>query len=100
MVAYGMYGGYKVTQLQWKNNDQVRLIDKGNMSLGDVIVAQDGSVTRVFIYVGDGQLVVLDSATNTCQLSTMGTSYSSPSHILVTLPAYDFYAVLRPSVVA
>lgn len=100
MVAYGMYGGYDVSWLQWRNNEQVRLIDKGNVSLGDVIVAQDGSVTRVFIYVGDGQLVVLDSKTNTCQLSTMGTSYSDPSHILVTLPAYDFYAVLRPSVVA
>ena len=100
MVAYGMYGGYKVTQLQWFNNEQVRLIDKGNMSLGDVIVAQDGTTTRVFVYVGDGQLVVIDSKTGICELQTMGTSYSSPSHVLVTLPAYDYFAVLRPASVA
>ena len=100
MVAYGLYGGYDVSWLQWKNNEQVRLIEVNNMSLGDVIVAQDGTTTRVYVYVGGMDLVMIDTLTNTCTLKTMTSAYYAASHVLVTLPSYDFYAVLRPSMVA
>ncbi len=46
------------------------------------------------------EVVVIDSATDTCTLVTMGTSVSKAAHVLVTLPAYDTYLVLRPAVVA
>ena len=100
MIPYGMYGGYDVSWLQWRNNEQVRLITTANVSLGDVIVAVDGSTTRVFIYVGGMEVVVIDSTTNTCSLVTMTSSPTAATHVLVTLPSYDTYAVLRPSIVA
>ena len=100
MIPYGMYGGYDVSWLQWRNNEQVRLITTANVSLGDVIVAVDGSTTRVFIYVGGMEVVVIDSETNTCSLVTMTSSPTAATHVLVTLPSYDTYAVLRPSIVA
>jgi len=100
MVAPGMYGGFDVSWLWWQNNEAVRLTTTHNVALGDVIVAVDGDVTRVFVYVGGQEVVVIDSATDTCTLVTMGTSVSKAAHVLVTLPAYDTYLVLRPSFVA
>jgi uncharacterized repeat protein (TIGR01451 family) len=100
MVAPYLYGGRDIaTTLYIQNNDIVRLITNANISVGDVICAYDRSESRtvVYIYVGDSTLVAIDSADNTCKTVTMSDSPYEAAHVLVTLFAYDLYAVIRPS---
>ena len=99
MVAPYLYGGRDIATLYIQNNDIVRLITNANISVGDVICAYDRSESRtvVYIYVGDSTLVAIDSADNTCKTVTMSDSPYEASHVLVTLFAYDLYAVIRPS---
>ncbi len=107
MVAPNLYGGNSVSRLYYRNKDLVRLITVDNLSLGDIIVAVDNSGTEkstvVYIYVGGMQLVKIEGAvggsSSTVSTVTMSNNPTSSDHILVTLPAYDTYAILRPSMV-
>ena len=106
MVAPDMYGGRRdsnLTALYIKDKDIVRLITTTNLSVGDVIVAEYdtedfGEDQVVYVYVGGDQVVSCFSKTGSqAALVTMTDSIYESSHVLVTIYAYNRYAVLRPS---
>lgn len=107
MVAPNLYGGYKISSAYTKNNDLVRLITTSNLSIGDVIIAEKDNLTNsdmmqaVYVYVGGNELVAVDTnATslykNRAVLLTMSESRMESSNLLVTIYAFNRYAVLRP----
>jgi len=122
MVAPNMYGGWHFYYSAGANEyiDNINLIRsprEHNFTLGDVIVAEwptskagaatEVTETRVYIYVGNGELVAIDSLTNTCTLEQNGSeewvlsgSTYVQKHLLITLFAYQRFAVLRPGQVA
>ena len=105
MVAPDMYGGRRdsnLTALYIKDKDIVRLITTTNLSVGDVIVAEYDTENSedqvVYVYVGGNEVVSCFSKTGSqAALVTMTDSIYESSHVLVTLYAYNRYAVLRPS---
>ena len=122
MVAPNMYGGWHFYYSAGANEyiDNINLIRsprEHNFTLGDVIVAEwptskagaatETTETRVYIYVGNGELVAIDSVTGTCTLEQNGSEEWVKSgttwyqkHLLITLFAYQRFAVLRPGQVA
>ena len=121
MVAPNMYGGWDYySGGDYANNNLIRTPYEHNLNLGDVIVCKWYENTRVYIYVGDGELVVIDSLTKTCELvengnegwvkgSVLKETYTFKkltdgnyyqAHLLGTLYAYQSYAVLRPAQLA
>ena len=106
MVAPNLYGGQDVTKLYRANVDIVRLITTKNLSVGDIIIAESDDIVEgylfadrvVYIYVGGNQLVSCTSTNKgKVKLVTMSDSQYEKEHVLVTVFAYDRYAVLRPS---
>ena len=59
-----------------------------------MILAEYNSVQVVFVYLGEGQLLRCDGTRSVVTIT--GSEYAS-DNILVTLIAYDRFAVLRPS---
>ncbi len=109
MVAPDLYGGQEVTLLYRANKDIVRLITKQNLSVGDIIIAEsdddvEGEIVPdrvVYIYVGNMQLVsCTTNANGNVKLVDMVDDQYNKAHVLVTIFAYERYAVLRPSQVA
>lgn len=122
MVAPNMYGGWHFYYSAGANEyiDNINLIRsprEHNLTLGDVIVAEwptskagaatETTETRVYIYVGNGELVAIDSVTGTCTLEQNGSEEWVKSgstwyqkHLLITLFAYQRFAVLRPGQIA
>ncbi len=108
-VAPNLYGGRDIASLYTVNKDIVRLITTQNLSVGDVIIAESDDFVEgelytdrvVYVYVGDNQLVSCTSNSNgKVKLVTMSDSQYEKEHVLVSIFAYDRYAVLRPSQVA
>ena len=104
LVAPDMYGGQRDTALTglYKNNkDIVRLITKDNLSVGDVIIAEKDSGVEdqvAYVYVGDMQLVsCMGKNKGEVKLVNMSESQYESSHVLVSIFAYNRYAVIRPS---
>lgn len=109
MVAPDLYGGQDVTKLYRANKDIIRLITTQNLSIGDIIIAESDNEGEdaiypdrvVYVYVGDMQLVsCTTNADGKVRLVTMIDNQYNKAHVLVTIFAYDRYAVLRPSMVA
>jgi len=98
MLAPNMWGGYDVNTAWKTDSGKVRMVTESNLAVGDVIVAEHDGVETIYVYVGNNQLVAIDSATLTCSLVTIGTD--KYTNVLVTLIAYDQFAVIRPSMVA
>lgn len=97
MLVPDLYGGLDIKSGFIYDNQRSRLIRQENLTVGDVIVAEYGGVSDVFVYVGGGALVQVNSADGVCvSVTSSGNIYSSDD-ILVTLIAYDRFAVLRPS---
>ncbi len=106
MVASYLYGGLDVISGWQKDVARVRLVEKANMAVGDVIVAEKGSMSMTAIYLGDGMLAVIYSTTDVCQIvdASNETYYKSGSYyvldtVLAQLISYDRFAVIRPSTV-
>ena len=105
MVAPDIYGGQRdtnLTQLYRQNNDIIRLITTENLSVGDVIIAEKVSEREgeevVYVYVGGMQVVsCIAKNGSVATLVTMTESQYESSHVLVTIYAYNRYAVIRPS---
>ena len=103
MVAPDMYGGQRdcVRKLYTTNKDIIRLITTTNLSIGDVIIAENDSETEdqvAYVYVGGMEIVSCMSKKNSeAKLVTMTESQYESSHVLVTVFAYNRYAVIRPS---
>lgn len=109
MVAPDLYGGQDITLLYRANKDIIRLITTQNLSIGDIIIAEsddedEGTIIPdhvVYIYVGNMQLVsCTTNAKGSVKLVTMVDDQYDKAHVLVTIFAYDRYAVLRPSQIA
>jgi len=108
MVAPNMYGGWDYySGGDYANNNLIRTAYEHNLTIGDVIVCRWYTNTRVYIYVGNGELVAIDTLTKTCTLVQNGDegwvkngSYYEQKHLLGTLYAYQRYVVLRPAQLA
>ena len=112
MVAPNLYGGQAVKKLYDSNVDLIRLITTQNLSIGDIIIAEsDDEISGqiypdrvVYVYVGDMQVVACTTSGTTtkgqCMLITMTNNQYEKEHVLVTIFAYETYAVLRPSQIA
>lgn len=109
MVAPDLYGGQDVTKLYRANKDIIRLITTQNLSVGDIIIAEsdddvEGTLMPdrvVYIYVGNMQLVsCTTNLKGAVKLVNMVDNQYDKAHVLVSIFAYDRYAVLRPSQIA
>ncbi len=109
MVAPDLYGGQKVAKIYRANKDVIRLITTENLTVGDIIIAESDNFFEgeiypdrvVYVYVGDMQVVSCTTNSNgKVKLVTMTNDQYNKSHVLVTVFAYERYAVLRPSMVA
>jgi uncharacterized repeat protein (TIGR01451 family) len=106
IVAPDLYGGQRITKLYRANKDIIRLITTENLNVGDIIIAESDDLYEgqtlpdrvVYIYVGDKQVVsCTTNANGKIKLVTMSDSQYEKEHVLVTIFAYERYAVLRPS---
>lgn len=109
MVAPDLYGGQKVGKLYRANKDIIRLITTENLTVGDIIIAESDDLVEdeifpdrvVYIYVGNMQVVsCTTNADGKVKLVTMTDSQYEKTHVLVTIFAYERYAVIRPSMMA
>ena len=100
-------------KLYQESNYLVRLITTQNLSVGDVIIAEKDyvesnmTVTQqaVYVYVGGNELVAIDTnqtsfTKNKARLVTMAESRKDYKNVLVSVYAFNRYAVIRPSMIA
>ena len=97
ILVPNLYGGMDIRSGFLFDNQRSRLIRPENLAVGDVIVAEYGGISDVFVYVGNGSLVQVNSAQGVCKLVTSSGNIYAADDIFVTFTAYDRYAVLRPS---
>ncbi|MBQ7348692.1 MAG: DUF11 domain-containing protein, partial [Clostridia bacterium] len=104
MVAPNLFGGVDIKSGWAKDAFRTRLVTKGELAVGDIIIAEWGDGNSiVYIYVGDSTLIRVSTVDTTATSLTIGTdimnpaSESSKPNYLVSLIAYDRFAVLRPS---
>jgi len=106
MIAPHLYGGLDIYSGYTKDKLRVRLVEKANLAIGDVILAEYDGKSMSAIYLGDGKLVAIYSETDVCEVVDVGDeeyrlsgSYYILDTVLAQLISYDRYAVLRPSFV-
>lgn len=100
ILVPNLYGGLDIKSGFVTDCNRSRLIMEDHLEIGDIILAEYSGKSIVFVYVGDSTLIGIDSADDTCTTYTIsGDAYSS-ANILVTLIAYDRFAILRPSMAA
>lgn len=96
MLVPHLYGGLDIKKGFPTDGDRSRLILEEYLAVGDIIVAEYDGISHVFLYIGDGTLLQA-SSTGDCALVTISGDEFTSTNILVTLLAYDRYAILRPS---
>ncbi len=94
LVVPNLYGGVDIKSGFITDNQRTRLVKQEYLAVGDVILAEHGSTQVVFVYLGDGQLLRCDGTRSV--VTVTGDEYAS-ENVLVTLIAYDRFAVIRPS---
>lgn len=101
MLVPNLYGGRLSVQggSDPKDNfdkDRTRLISEAELSVGDIILADYSGGNIAYIYAGNKTLVSFKSGN--CEIKEIGDNiYANPDNILISLFAYDRFAVLRPS---
>lgn len=95
MLVPNLYGGRDIKSGFLKDNNRVRLVTENDLAKGDLILAEYNGSSIVFLYLGDSKLVKVASATKTATADTI--SSDRYDNVLVTIVAYDRFAVLRPS---
>jgi uncharacterized repeat protein (TIGR01451 family) len=101
MLVKELYGGYSIRSGYKTDNTRSRLVTTKNLALGDIIVAEyldettGSTISRVFVYLGGRDLLRISSADGVATIEKI--SEDEYKNTLVTLIAYDRYAVLRPS---
>ncbi len=103
MIVPNMFGG-TASGGRSLSDARVRRMYESNLQVGDIIVCLWKSNLRVFIYVGDGQLVMADTLTNSATLLengnedfvVEGSTYYLKS-LLGTIVAYEKFVVIRPA---
>ena len=106
MVAGYLYGGLDISAGWQVEKARVRLVEKANLAVGDIIIAEKGGMSMSAIYLGEGRLVVIYSNEDICKVVDASNEeyYKSGSYyildtVLAQLITYDRYAVLRPTTV-
>lgn len=104
MLAPHLYGGVDIYAGYTSDSKRARLVEKANLAVGDVILAEKNGKSMAAIYLGEGKLVVIYSATDVCQIVDVGNEeyhlsdgYYILDTVLAQLISYDRYAVVRPS---
>ena len=102
MVLENLSGGYSVIDVMPYNNDRVRSIHVEYLSVGDVIMAKHTNSkkqvsTVLYVYLGESNFISVNSPHQAVEIDTVDEGYEK--NILVSLYSYDFYAILRPSMV-
>lgn len=100
MVVPNLYGGLDIKSGFVDDIRRTRLVIEEYLAIGDIIVAEYDGISDVFIYVGNSTLIGVNSSTKTCTTYTISGDAFTADNILVTLIAYDRYAILRPSMTA
>ncbi|MBQ7236377.1 MAG: DUF11 domain-containing protein [Clostridia bacterium] len=109
MIAPNLFGGVDIKSGWTTDAQRTRIVTEGDLALGDVIVAEYGDANSlVYIYAGNKTLVriTFDGITVAVDTLTIGTDIMNPAsssdspNYLVSLVAYDRFAVIRPSMVA
>lgn len=100
-VNASLWGGYSVRTTMRTDNIRTRLVTENNLSVGDLIVCEYGdetvgeAKTTVFVYLGEGRLLTASTEAKTAKIIEIADDpYKNE---LVTLIAYDRFAVIRPS---
>lgn len=97
ILVPNLYGGLDIRSGFVYDNQRTRLVRPENLAIGDVIVAEYDGISDVFVYVGNGQMVQINSSEGVCKLVTSSGNIYASDDIFVTFTAYDRFAVLRPS---
>lgn len=98
IVVPNLYGGMDIRTGQYKipDNDRARIVSEGELSVGDIILAEWSGGEVCYLYAGDSTLLTVED--KSAKALTIGNNvYVNPDNILISLIAYDRYAVLRPS---
>lgn len=100
IIVPNLYGGMDIREGMYKipDDDRARLVSESELAVGDIIIAEWSGGDIVYIYLGKSQLLALNK-NGLCEKLTIGKNIygSNADNILVSLIAYDRYAVLRPS---
>ena len=98
ILVPNLYGGMDIRtgQANIPDNDRARLVSEPELAVGDIILAEWSGGEVVYVYAGDSNLLTVENGK--AKALTIGKNiYINPDNILVSLIAYDRYAVLRPS---
>lgn len=101
MIVPNLYGGKTISNRYLWDNDRVRMVREEYLATGDLIVADfnGGNKAAAYVYLGGGRLLAWYSGKGG-KVQEVSITKDAYTNILVTLIAYERYAVLRPSLVA
>lgn len=88
MLVDHLYGGMRFDSSE-KTHDRTRLLREHNLVIGDVLIARKSSAVNVYIYAGDGSLILLNSG--------VGDSVNFTTTAETIMYYGRDFAVLRPS---
>lgn len=100
MIAPNLYGGGSI-KYGWlyrpDSNDRTRLVSEAQLTIGDIIIADYSGGSIAYVYAGDSTLIAVEDGK--AKKLTIGKNIygSAQDNILVTLLAYERFAVIRPS---
>lgn len=115
MIAHTLYGGYDIRtgQKAHEDSERTRLVSEAELAVGDIILAEWSGGSRIYLYIGNSKLLCVEklaesgSALSVQEVVIGDDIYGDgrvdddfADNILVSLIAYDRFAVLRPSMVA
>lgn len=94
-----LFGGTSISDGCFKipDSDRTRIIDKEELAVGDIILADWDNGEVVYVYVGNSTL--LTTKNGVCTTLTIGDNIYgvNADNILISLIGYKRFAVLRPS---
>lgn len=98
ILVPNLYGGMDIRTGQYKipDNDRTRIVSEDELAVGDIILAEWSGGEVCYLYAGDSTLLTVENGS--AKALTIGKNiYINPDNILISLIAYDRFAVLRPS---
>ena len=99
MIVPHLFGGMSIRAGHYTipDNERTRLVSKEELAVGDIIVADWSGGNIVYVYAGGTTLLSYENGK--AKVLTIGDNIygKDADNILVSLYAYDRYAVLRPS---
>ena len=102
MLVPNNYGGLGIKSGFTKDNNRIRMLREEYLSVGDIILGayNSNNNTVAYVYLGNGKMLGVYSGSNGKVAVSVTISSDAYKNILVTMIAYERYAVIRPSMVA